>query len=295
MRRLVMSRSTATLRDAKRPSYTTVVSLRSASSGRTSPERSSDMNGSRPPPSYAKTSPTSDAAGTAVESRSCAAAGLANATVASASARLATRTRGSRGGGLRGRRCAGRLHERANREFRQQQRARRIAEQLLCRRRGGREREFLRNDDARQGSDIGEVFADLIVVPVYFEPVAIGIERLARFRSERLDLPERNATDLGLGRHNVDQCRHLVAVRHQAPHQLQRALILLHAAAQILDAAAREVGFGSRNDLLEAVGLLIRRRDPRDVGGVLLGPEEVAPGQRREHEQRHDLAALVGW
>src|SRR6266508_3012713 len=224
-----MSRSTATLRDAKRPSYTTVVSLRSASSGRTSPERSSDMNGSRPPPSYAKTSRTSDAAGTAVESRSCAAAGLANATAASASARLATRTRGSRGGGLRGRR-------------------------------GGREREFLRNDDARQGSDIGEVFADLIVVPVYFEPVAIGIERLARFRSERLDLPERNATDLGLGRHIVDQCRHLVAVRHQAPHQLQRALILFHPATQVLDAAACEIGLCGCDDPLEAVRLLVRGR-----------------------------------
>src|SRR6266511_346613 len=284
MRRLVMSRSTATLRDAKRPSYTTVVSLRSASSGRTSPERSSDMNGSRPPPSYAKTSRTSDAAGTAVESRSCAAAGLANATAASASARLATRTRGSRGGGLRGRRCAGRLHERANREFRQQQRARRIAEQLLCRRRGGREREFLRNDDARQGSDIGEVFADLIVVPVYFEPVAIGIERLARFRSERLDLPERNATDLGLGRHIVDQCRHLVAVRHQAPHQLQRALILFHPATQVLDAAACEIGLCGCDDPLEAVRLLVRGRDLPSLRLVDFGPEEIAARQRDEDE-----------
>src|SRR6267143_236108 len=134
MRRLVMSRSTATLRDANRPSYTTVVSFKSEISGRTSPDLSSDMNGSRPPPSYAKTSRISDAAGTAVESRRCAATGLTAATATSASAKLAARTRGSRGGPGYGR---GRFHKRPDRELGEEQGARRVTKQFL---RGGRSR-----------------------------------------------------------------------------------------------------------------------------------------------------------
>src|SRR5438046_2342228 len=278
MRRLVMSRSTATLREAKRPSYTTVVSLRSEISGRTSPDLSSDMNGSRPPPSYANTSRISDAAGTAVESRSCAAAGLANVTAASASATLPTRTRGSRGPGY-GRR--GRLHERPNRELGQEQRARGVAEQLLRGGRRGRQHDILRHDDARQGRDVGEIFADLVVMAVDLEPVAVGVERRARLGTQRLNLADGDAPHLRLRRDVIDQRRHFVALRHQAAHQLERALIFLHAAAQIFDAAARQVGFGRRDDLLEAVGFLIRRSDRDNVGLVLLGPEEVAPGQRR--------------
>src|SRR5712664_599534 len=131
MWRLVMSRSTATLRDANRPSYTTVVSFKSEISGRTSPDLSSDMNGSRPPPSYANTSRTRDTGGVTFCARTLsvrwAAAGAAPAAnAANASARLAARTRGS-GCGL----GPGRLHERANREFGQQQRSRRVGEQLL--------------------------------------------------------------------------------------------------------------------------------------------------------------------
>src|SRR3989475_2938689 len=129
MRRLVMSRSTATLRDANRPSYTTVVSFKSEINGRTSPDLSSDMNGSRPPPSYANTSRTRDTGACSARTLSVrwAAAGAAGAvTAANASTRLAARTRGSPR-----RLGSGRLHERANREFRQQQRPRRVGEQLL--------------------------------------------------------------------------------------------------------------------------------------------------------------------
>src|SRR6267142_2001845 len=216
MRRLVMSRSTATLRDANRPSYTTVVSFKSEISGRTSPDLSSDMNGSRPPPSYANTSRISDAAGTAVESRCCALTGLTAATATSASATLTARTRGSRGPGD-GRR--GRFHKRPNRE-------------------------------------LGEVLADLVVMAVNLEPVAVRVERRAGLGSERLNLADGDPAHLRLRRAVVDQRRHFVALRHQPPHQLERALVLFHTAAQILDAAAREVGLRSRDDLLEAVGFL---------------------------------------
>src|SRR5712691_3229209 len=164
MRRFVMSRSTATLREAKRPSYTTVVSLRSEISGRTSPDLSSDMNGSRPPPSYANTSRIRDWGCTAVVSRSgrCAAAGAgadtsANASAIATGAELAARTRRS-GGGLRRRRPC-RFHEGANRELGQEQRARRVAEQFLHRRRGGRQNDVLRHDDARQRRDVAEILA----------------------------------------------------------------------------------------------------------------------------------------
>src|SRR6266581_7748847 len=175
MRRFVMSRSTATLREAKRPSYTTVVSFRSEISGRTSPDLSSDMNGSRPPPSYANTSRIRDWGCAAVVSRSgrCAAAEAdtrANASAIAAGAELAARTRRS-GGGLR-RRRPGRFHEGANRELGQEQRARRVAEQFLHRRRGGRQNDVLRHDDARQRRDIGEILADLVVMAVHLEPVA---------------------------------------------------------------------------------------------------------------------------
>src|SRR6266545_1989696 len=184
MRRLVMSRSTATLREANRPSYTTVVSLRSEISGRTSPDLSSDMNGSRPPPSYANTSRISDAAGTAAESLCCAASGAA-ATATRASATLATRTRGS--GGLWCGRRPGRFHEGANREFGQQQRPRRVAQQLLRGRCGRRQDDVLRDHDARQRRDIGEILADLVVVAVDLEPIAVGVERRSGFGAERLN------------------------------------------------------------------------------------------------------------
>src|SRR5688572_15766128 len=228
MRRLVMSRSTATLRAANRPSYTMVVSFKSESSGRTSPERSSDMNGSRPPPSYANTSRKSCAgagaeSGGAVVSRCCAIAGAA--TRASAKASSVARTRRPRVGS-RGRRQRG-LHERADRELREQQRAERIAEELLGLRRGARERDVLRHDDARQRRDVGEVLADLVVVAVHLEPVAIGVEQRAGLGGERLDLAERDAADLGLGRDVVDQRRDFVALRHQAAHQLEGGAVLL--------------------------------------------------------------------
>src|SRR5467141_733520 len=258
MRRLVMSRSTATLRDANRPSYTTVVSFKSEISGRTSPDLSSDMNGSRPPPSYANTSRISDAAGTAVESRRCAATGLTAATATSASATLAARTRGSRGPGY-GRR--GRFHKRPNRELRQEQCARCVAEQFLRGRRGRRQPDVLRHDDARQRRDVGEIFTDLVVMAVNLEPVAVRVERRAGLGSERLNLADGDPAHLRLRRDVVDQRRHFVALRHQPPHQLERALVLFHTAAQILDAAAREVGL------------------------MLLRPEEVAPGQRGNNEE----------
>src|SRR5712691_5491044 len=233
MRRLVMSRSTATLREAKRPSYTTVVSFRSEISGRTSPDLSSDMNGSRPPPSYAKTSRISDCTGTATAvSRRCSAA-TGPVTATSASATLAARTRGS---GLGCGRRQRRFHERANRELGQEQRARRVAEQLLHRRRGGRQNDVLRHDDARQRRDVAEILADLVVMAVHLEPVAIGIERRAGLGGERLNLAERDAADLGLGRDVVDQCRDFVALGDQAPHQLERAVIGFNTRAQILEA-----------------------------------------------------------
>src|SRR5689334_19141467 len=152
MRLLVMSRSTATLREAKRPSYTTVVSFKSEISGRTSPDLSSDMNGSRPPPSYANTSRISDWGCAAVVSRAgccCAAAGADIRASTIAGAILAARTRSSRCWFRSGARTR-RLHEGANRELGEQQRAGRIAEQLLHRRRGRRQNHVLRDDDAGQ-------------------------------------------------------------------------------------------------------------------------------------------------
>src|SRR5436309_16054844 len=192
MRRLVMSRSTATLRDANRPSYTTVVSFKSEISGHTSPDLSSDMNGSRPPPSYANTSRISDCGAAAAESRSCAATGPATAAATTASAAaaspgLAARTRCSRG---LGRRWCRRLHEGPNREFGQEQSTRGIAEQLLRGRRCGRQHHVLRHDDARQRRDVGEIFADLVVMPVDLEPIAVRIEGRAGLGEQRLNLPD---------------------------------------------------------------------------------------------------------
>src|SRR3989442_9886828 len=200
MRRLVMSRSTATLRDANRPSYTTVVSFKSEISGRTSPDLSSDMNGSRPPPSYANTSRISDCGAAAAESRSCAATGPASATPTSASAsataaspRLAARTRRSRGLGRR--RCR-RLHERPNGEFAQEQRTRRVAEQLLRGRRCRREHHVLRLEDARQRRDVGGMLADLVVMPVDLEQIAVRIEEQAGLGEQRLNFTDRDSPPL---------------------------------------------------------------------------------------------------
>src|SRR5437879_10280040 len=264
MRRLVMSRSTATLRDANRPSYTTVVSFKSESRGRTSPDLSSDMNGSRPPPSYANTSRNSVCGCTAVVSprRSVCCAAAEAVSVTSASATLATRTWCSRGGRLRAGRRSGRLHERPNREFGQQQRARGGAEQFLHARRGGREDHILRDDDARQRRDVGEILADLIVMPVHLEPVAIRVERRTGLEGERLNLDEGDRANLGLGRDVVDERRHFVALGHEAPHQLERALVLFHAPAQVFDAAARQIALRRGDDPLEANGLRVRRADP---------------------------------
>src|SRR6266513_770984 len=183
MRRLVMSRSTATLRAANRPSYTIVVSFKSESSGRTSPDRSSDMNGSRPPPSYANTSRSNELgctlSGAARVLSLCAA--TREPSRASANARLAARTRlpprARTRRLLRPRPRARRLHERANRELGEQQRAERVAQQFLRGVRCRRELHVLRHDDARQRRDIRQVFANLVVMPVDFEPVAIGVER----------------------------------------------------------------------------------------------------------------------
>src|SRR6185503_6725955 len=116
------------------PSYTTVVSFKSEMRGRTSPDLSSDMNGSRPPPSYAKTSRNNVCGCAAVvsPSRRCAATLGAVASTASAavSPRLRTRTWRS-GGGLRSGGRSRRFDERANRELGQEQRAGGVAEQLL--------------------------------------------------------------------------------------------------------------------------------------------------------------------
>src|SRR6266700_2699024 len=296
MRRLVMSRSMATLRDAKRPSYTTVVSFKSEISGRTSPVLSSDMNGSRPPPSYENTSRNNVCGCAAIvsdaRSACCAAAGSANATNASATLAACTRSSGrlTRGG----RRRLGRLHEGANREFGEQQRTRRVAQQLLRSRRGGREGNVLRHDDARQRRDISEVFADLIVVAVDLKPVPIGVERRTGLGAEWLNLAEGDPANLGFGRDVVDQRRDLVALRHQPPHQLERALIFFDAPPQIVDAPTRQVRLRRGDDSLETIGLRIRRPDLLHVGRVLLRPEEVAARPGDEDEQRHDLAALVG-
>src|SRR2546430_3679324 len=248
MRRLVMSRSTATLRAANRPSYTIVVSFKSESSGRTSPDRSSDMNGSRPPPSYANTSRSNELgctlSGVARVLSLCAA--TREPSSASANTRLAARTRlPSR---ARTRRLlrprpppARRLHERANRELGEQQRAERVAQQFLRGGRCRRELHVLRHDDARQRRDVRQVFADLVVMPVDLEPVAIGVERRSRLGAERLNLAERHAANLRPGRDVVDQRRHLVALRHQAAHQLEPAAVLFTAPAQVLDAAVGEI------------------------------------------------------
>src|SRR6266850_4314530 len=208
MWRLVMSRSTATLRAAKRPSYTIVVSFKSEMSGRTSPDLSSDMNGSRPPPSYAKTSRSSVCGCCDVVSRSgCWAARRFALSAASTSARLAARTRSSGcgfGGPSGGARC-GRLHEGANLELGEQQRACGVGEQLLRGRGRARQRDVLRYDDPRQRRDVGEILADLIVMAEDLEPVAVGVERIPGLGRERLNLAERDAADLGPRRDVVDQ------------------------------------------------------------------------------------------
>src|SRR2546423_6812638 len=109
-------------------------------SGRTSPDLRSDINGSRPPPSYAKTSRNNVCGWAALVSRSdcCAVAEPASVTSASAAAAspgLAPRTwRSGRPTRRRLRGTSG-FDERADREFGEEQRAGGVAEQLL---RGGR-------------------------------------------------------------------------------------------------------------------------------------------------------------
>src|SRR5438445_3195696 len=117
-------------------------SRRSDSSGRMSPDRSSERNGSRPPPSYEKTSRTSPGAATLSRlalSGFAAAAGLGLAWAASgpAASSAATHTTNRvltvRPRALLGRRSSRRrrFDERADPELRLEQRAERVAQQLL--------------------------------------------------------------------------------------------------------------------------------------------------------------------
>src|SRR6266550_4549827 len=106
-------------------------SRRSDSSGRMSPDRSSERNGSRPPPSYEKT-------------------------------RRSSRRR--------------RFDERADPELRLEQRAERVAQQLLRLLRRRLEDHVLRDDDARQARDVGQELAQLVVVPDDLEAVPVRVE-----------------------------------------------------------------------------------------------------------------------
>src|SRR5207249_3038039 len=195
-----------------------------------SPERSSDRNGSRPPPSYEKTSRTST--GVATLSR-LALSGFAAAAGAGAGARFACAASPARGNGasgpvastatthaanraltvrppartLLGRRWGRRrrLHEGADGELRLEQRAERVGQQLLRLARGRLEHHVLRDDDARQARDVGQELAQLVVMPDDLEAVAVGVERRSRLDRLGLDPADRHAAHFGLGRDVVDQ------------------------------------------------------------------------------------------
>src|SRR6266516_4026044 len=162
---------------------------RSDSSGRISPERSSDRNGSRPPPSYEKTSRTST--GVATLSRLALSGFAAAAGVGAAGGeRFACAASPARGNGASGPVASTatthaanraltvrpprphpswpamgrrrRLHEGADGELRLEQRAERVGQQLLRLARGRLEHHVLRDDDARQARDVGEELPQLV-------------------------------------------------------------------------------------------------------------------------------------
>src|SRR5260370_7293523 len=119
-----------------------VTTFKSAISGRTSPDLSSDRNGSRPPPSYANTSRTSVVlaaeSARAESDRALVVSGLACAASPAAanqaaSARLVARIGGPPRAVLRAGLRAGRrrrLHERPNDELRLEQGAQRVRQVL---------------------------------------------------------------------------------------------------------------------------------------------------------------------
>src|SRR5947199_1593924 len=188
-----------------------VTSFRSAISGRTSPDLSSDTNGSRPAPSYENTSRTSSidwlaGSGRAVVSRLWLAAGTAARMPITS--RLLVRTgppgRPGRRPARRGGRRPRRLHVRAHHQPHLQQTAQRVAQQALRLLGGLMERQILRHHDALQARDVGQELADLVEVPVHLEAVPIGVERMAGLDGERLELAERDAADFG-ARRNVLQ------------------------------------------------------------------------------------------
>src|SRR6185503_5483905 len=149
------------------------------------PLLSSDMNGSRPPPSYANTSRTramlpesglAESPGAAGGAAGCCAASGA-ASAMSASATLVARTG-------RRRLWVRRLHERANRELPDEQRARGItheAHDLLI---GLAQQYFMRHHDPLEARDVGQELADLVVMPEHFQSIAIRIERRPRLGAE---------------------------------------------------------------------------------------------------------------
>src|SRR3989442_459411 len=191
--------------------------------------------------------------------------------------------------GRRGRR----LHERADHEARLEQRTHRVAHELLRPLRRRLERHVLRHDDPRQARDVGQELAHLVVVTQDLHAVAVGIERRARLDRQRLEPPDVDAADFGLGRDVVDQRRHLVLLGDEATHQAEHRLVLLDLAPQVLHGAARQVRLGAVDDRLEAVRLRALVADSLGHRRVHLGPEEVAPRRGDDPEGQHDLAALV--
>src|SRR5919108_125686 len=80
----------------------------------------------------------------------------------------------------RRRRRRGGLHERANRELRFQQRAQRVAHELLGLLLRLPQHHVLRHDDTRQARDVGQELAQLVVMPEDLQAIAVRIERLPR-------------------------------------------------------------------------------------------------------------------
>src|SRR5437773_3794085 len=164
-----------------------VTSFRSAISGRTSPDLSNEMNGSRPAPSYENTSRTSstDAAAEsarAVVSRRAWAAAAGAAARSPITSRLLVRTRPPRAGrprpGPRPGRRSRRLHVRPDDHADFQEAAQRIAQQPLRALRRLVHRDVLRHHDALQARHVGQELADLVEVSVDLEAVLVRIERL---------------------------------------------------------------------------------------------------------------------
>src|SRR6267143_2354691 len=224
-----------------------VTSFRSAINGRTSPDLSSETNGSRPAPSNENTSRTSwidwlAESGRAVVSRLWPAAGTAARMPITS--RLLVRTGPPRRPGLRpARRCGcrrRRLHVRPHDQPHLQHAAQRVAQQALRLLGSLMERQILRYHDALQARDVGQKLADLVEVPVHLEAVPVGVERMAGLDGERLELAERDAADFGARGNILQQRRNLVLLGDEAPHQRQVRLVLSHLAPQVVHRAAGE-------------------------------------------------------